>query len=224
MEKWGSQEENSLTRVGFHRLVVGLRNDEARAERGPSMLRRVKLQSMAHRFAKISDAIFAARFDEELQLVPAEPQRLDDVLAGDEIPDQDRLLVDETKAGSPTLINLRSDRLVANAAHLHSGRYNHGDVRRRAIRGVIMKWKPPRRVHQIRAFGPNISQPFVRQRSTLRRRECPAPANAHGYWLSRRYDLPQIDAHVRPEGARAYRVLYESGQRLSVLLDVINVQ
>src|SRR3989449_3062288 len=142
MEKWGSQEENSLTRVGFHRLVVGLRNDEARAERGRAILLRVKLQSMAHRFAKISDAIFAARFDEELQLVPAEPQRLDDVLTGDEIPDQDRLLVYETKPCRTSLINLWSDRLVADAAHLHSGRHNHSDVRRRAIRCIVMKWKP----------------------------------------------------------------------------------
>ena len=179
---------------------------------------------MSHRFAKIADAIFAARLDEELQFVPAEPQRFDHVLTGDKIPDQDRLFVDKTKTGSPALINLRSDRLVADAAHLHPGRHNHGDVRRRAIRGIIMKRKPPRRVHQIRAFRPNISQPFVRQWSALRRSECTAPANSHGHWLGRRHDLPQVDAHVRPEGARAYRVLYESGQRLSVLLDVINVQ
>ena len=169
IEKFGSEKQNSRTRVSFDGFIVGLRDDEARSECRRAILVRIKLQRAAHRLTVVAEASLAPRLDEELQLVLSVSERLDDVLAGDEIADQHRLLVHETKARGPGLINLRGNRLVTDSANLHSRRHDHGDFRSRAVGGIVVKRKPARRVHQIRSFRPDVGQPLVRERAALRR-------------------------------------------------------
>ena len=199
-------------------------NNETRSERGRAILVGIKLEGVAHQLAIIADPIFAARLNKELQLVLAHAQRFDDVHTRHEVSDQHWLFVDETKARGAGLINLRRDRFIADTTDLHSRGHNDSDVGCGSIRRIVMERKPARGIHQIRTFGADIRQSLVRQRSTFRRSQRPAPTNSNSHRLGRRHDLAQIDPHIRTERACAHRILHEPGQRLPVLFNAVHMQ
>src|ERR1051326_2717991 len=87
-----------------------------------------------------------------------------------------------------------------------------------------MKWKPARCIHQVTAFQPDISQPFIRQRSSFRRGQRPAPANSYRHRLSRRHNLSKIDTDIWPQRPRAHRILDKTGENLFILFYAIDVQ
>ena len=224
VEKFRSQEKHSRPRVSIHRFIISLRDDQTIAERRRAVLVRIKLERLAHQLPKIRDAVFAAWLNEKLQFISSHAQRLRDVCSGNEIANQHWLFVDEAKAGDTGLIDLRDDRFVADAANLHTCRYDDRDVRGSAVGRIIMKRKPARGVHQIRSFRTNIGQALIGKRSALGRSQRAAPTNAHRDRLCRRHDLSEIDSHVWSKRACSNRVLHKSSEGFAVLLDTIDVQ
>src|SRR5207248_11538565 len=95
--------------IRIHRLVIGLGNDEAMAERRRAVFLCVELERASHQLAKVRNATLAAGLHKELQFITSHAQSLRDVRSGDEVADEDRLLVHEMKSRRAVLaIDLRS--------------------------------------------------------------------------------------------------------------------
>src|SRR5215471_5482003 len=144
IEEFRSQEKHSWPRVGIHGFIVGLRDNETISERRIAIFMGIELERMAHQLAEIADTTLAAGFDEKLQIVLTHPQRLGYVPAGNEIADEDRLLINETKSGDAGFVDLGRNRFVADSADDHPRGDDDGDIRRGPVGGIIMEGKPAR--------------------------------------------------------------------------------
>src|SRR6185503_2600743 len=94
----------------------------------------------------------------------------------------------------------------------------------RPVGGVIMNRKPARGIHQVRAFGADVSQSLGRERATLRRNECAAPANSQCYRLVCGNYAAEVDADARAERADSDCVLNVARQGLPGHLDAFDFQ
>src|SRR6185436_20496198 len=94
---------------------------------------------------------------------------------------------------------LRSDRVIARPRHLHTSRNNQGDVRGGPVRGIVVKRKPARGIHQIRAFRTHVSQTLGSQWSTFRRLQSPTPTKPKSNRLIGGHNLAEVYPDARTE-------------------------
>src|SRR6185295_7956441 len=171
------------------------------------------------------DAAFAAGLGVKLNLVISKAQVTIDVLAGGEISDEHWLTMNKMKTrGAIFRRSLRRDWLVAGAGHLQTGGNDQRDVRGSAISGIVVEGKPARRIHQVRAFRSNISQPPGGQWSAFRRKQRAAPTKAKCERLVCRHNQPEIDPHAWPKRADTNFILDKSRQRLAAEVDAFHLQ
>src|SRR6185503_3160394 len=119
---------------------------------------------------------------------------------------------------------LRRDAVVAGARHLQAGGNDQSNVRGRAIGGVIMEGKPPRGIHQIRAFRTYISQALGSQRSAFRRNQGATPAKSQCDRLIGRHNLSKINSHTWPKRSDPNRILNKTRQGLAAKVDAFYLQ
>src|SRR6185295_3539366 len=146
----------------------------------------------------------------KLNLKIAETKIAVDVLTGREVSNQHRLTMNKAVASCAFFWRcLRDHCVVAGAGDLQTGGHDQSNVGGGAISRIVVKGKPTRRIHQVRAFGSNISEPLGCQWSTFGRNQGAAPAESQRQRLIGRHYLSEVHSHTWPKRTYANCILDE---------------